>query len=412
MSAQTPGPANRARPRVVVVSEFYPRAADPVLGFWAHRQALATREAGADIRVLVLYRPLPARAKLGEGVGPALSELARLVRQPLLQERDGLEVRYVPFVSPERSRAYARWGAWAAPPLTLALRALRRRFAYELIHAHNAVPVGDAVLRARVDVPLVVSVHGGDVLFTAPRVRGGAAAVARTLSAARLVLANSRGVADLAAQHGARAVRVVPLGADPPPDRSSDPPARSDPERGPVLITVGHLVARKRHADVIRALALLASRHPGLGYRIVGDGPEREPLRALAAQLGVSDRVELVGQLEPDAARAALGGADLFVMPSTEEALGIAYLEAMAAGVPAIGAAGEPGPQEISAAGEGMRLVAAQDPTALAAEIGALVGDPQGRERLGRAGAETVARAFSWERCGRETVEAYRQALA
>ena len=236
--------------------------------------------------------------------------------------------------------------------------------------------------------------------------------MARTLSAARLVLANSRGVADLAAQHGARAVRVVPLGADPPPDRSSDPPARSDPERGPVLITVGHLVARKRHADVIRALAVLASRHPGLRYRIVGDGPEREPLRALAAQLGVSDRVELVGQLEPDAARAALGGADLFVMPSTEEALGIAYLEAMAAGVPAIGAAGEPGPQEISAAGEGMRLVAAQDPTALAAEIGALVGDPQGRERLGRAGAETVARAFSWERCGRETVEAYRQALA
>jgi redox-sensitive bicupin YhaK (pirin superfamily) len=40
--------------RVAVVAEYYPRAADPVLGVWAHRQALAARDAGADVRVLVL----------------------------------------------------------------------------------------------------------------------------------------------------------------------------------------------------------------------------------------------------------------------------------------------------------------------------------------------------------------------
>jgi len=44
------------------VAEFYPRSADPVLGVWAHRQALAAREAGADVRVLVLHRLVPPRA--------------------------------------------------------------------------------------------------------------------------------------------------------------------------------------------------------------------------------------------------------------------------------------------------------------------------------------------------------------
>ncbi|MBA2349563.1 MAG: hypothetical protein H0V81_14850, partial [Solirubrobacterales bacterium] len=45
--------------RVCVVAEFYPRAHDPVLGIWAHRQALAARDAGADVRVVVLHRPIP-----------------------------------------------------------------------------------------------------------------------------------------------------------------------------------------------------------------------------------------------------------------------------------------------------------------------------------------------------------------
>src|SRR3954452_4056969 len=50
--------------RVAIVAEYYPRAGDPVLGVWAHRQALAAREAGADVRVLVLHRPVPPRAAL------------------------------------------------------------------------------------------------------------------------------------------------------------------------------------------------------------------------------------------------------------------------------------------------------------------------------------------------------------
>ena len=51
--------------RVAVVAEFYPRADDPVLGVWAHRQALAARDAGADVRVLVLHRLVPPPRECG-----------------------------------------------------------------------------------------------------------------------------------------------------------------------------------------------------------------------------------------------------------------------------------------------------------------------------------------------------------
>jgi teichuronic acid biosynthesis glycosyltransferase TuaC len=389
--------------KVAIVSEFYPRADDPVLGVWAHRQALAARDAGADVRVLVLYRPIPPLSTPPRDMPHAL---LRLARQPLRTSLDGLDVRYVPFFSPPRPRSYGSWGAWAAPPLALALRRLRRRFPFDLVHAHNAVPAGDAVVRGRIGVPFVVSVHGGDVFHTAPRYPAGRTAVRRALQSARLVLANSAGIEAASRDLGARRTRVVRLGTDVPPE-----PAAPDRVRPPVLVTVAHLVARKRHADVLRAMARLADRRPDLRYLVIGDGPEREPLRRLAAELELGDRVELAGQLpHPEALRRART-ASAFVMPSIDEAFGVAYVEAMAAGIPAIGTAGEPGPREIAAAGPGMTLVPPGDVAALAAAIEQLVGDPHALAAAGAQARATVRAAFTWERCGAETVRAYADAL-
>jgi teichuronic acid biosynthesis glycosyltransferase TuaC len=389
---------------VAVVAEFYPRRGDPVLGVWAHRQALAAQAAGAEVHVLVLHRLIPPRASLAGGPGAALRALGDRVREPRRQLRDGLPVTYVPYVSPPRERAYPEWGAWAAPPLGLALRRLRRRMGLQLIHAHNAVPAADAVRRAGLDIPMVVSVHGGDVLYTASRFASGREAVARGLGAARLVLANSRGIAELAHTHGAREVEVVHLGADLP----SAARAKSDP---PALVTVGHLVGRKRHADVLRALAVLSGRHPTLRYAIVGDGPERVALEGLAARLGVAGRVEFCGQLRPAEAVERAQRCTLFVMPSTEEAFGVAYIEAMAGGLPAIGCRGEPGPEEIAAAGDGFMLVPPGDIERLTQRIDELLADPQRLREAGRRARATVAAHFTWERCGAQTVAAYERAL-
>ncbi len=385
--------------RVAVVAEFYPRRHDPVLGVWAHRQALAARDAGAEVTVFVLHRLVPPRRDPVAAVA--------LARQPREQRLDGLPVRYVRYISPPRARGYAHWGAWATPALR---RAIAREGRFDVVHAHNAVPAGDAVARARIGLPLVTSVHGGDVLWTTSRVPGGREAVERVLRGSRLVLANSGGIERLAREHGARETRVVHLGTDVP-----DAPATLDvtapaPGGAPaeaLLVTVGHLVARKRHADVLEALAEL----PGVRYLVIGDGPERGPLERLAAELGVAGRVEFAGQLAPAEALARARTACCLVMPSTEEAFGVAYIEAMAAGIPAVGCAGEPGPEEIAAAGGGIELVPPRSPAALAACLRALLGDREHLFELGARARATVEREFTWKRCGERTVEAYEAAL-
>jgi glycosyltransferase involved in cell wall biosynthesis len=161
----------------------------------------------------------------------------------------------------------------------------------------------------------------------------------------------------------------------------------------------------------VRALWLLRDRHPDLRYVVVGDGPEREGLGRLAADLGLDGRVEFRGQLPPPAARDAARRASALVMPSVDEAFGVAYVEAMAAGVPAVGCQGEPGPEEIAATGGGMVLVPPGDVEALAASISTLVSDAPYRRELCREARATVQRSFTWERCGEATVAAYEEAL-
>ena len=391
--------------RVAVVAEFYPRAADPVLGLWAHRQAIAARDAGADVRVIVLHRPLPSLAQARSGARAAARAAVRALAQPPRATLDGIDVTYVPFLAPPRPRSYGSWGRWAAPPLAVALRALRRRFAFDLVHAHNAVPAGEAVRRAGLGVPFAVSVHGGDVFHTAPGSPAGGAAVRAALGRAGLVIANSAGIEQRCRVLGARRTRVVRLGTD-------LPERRADPYPAPTVVTTGHVIARKRHADVLRAVALLRDRHPALRYLVVGDGPCAGDLRALAQELGIGDRLELAGQLPGDAALARTRRAALFAMPSTDEAFGVAYVEAMAGWLPAIAAEGEPGPREILAHGGGLSLVPPADPPALAAAIDDLLADERRLRSAGDEARATAERAFSWAACGAATVAAYEEALA
>ena len=100
--------------KVLVVSEFYPRRSDPVLGIWAHRQALAAKAAGAEVEVIVLHRPIPASRS-------ALSPKAwrAALGQPKRAVIDDIDVTYVRYPSPPRPRGYGNWGAWATPFLLL-----------------------------------------------------------------------------------------------------------------------------------------------------------------------------------------------------------------------------------------------------------------------------------------------------
>jgi phosphatidylinositol alpha-1,6-mannosyltransferase len=107
-----------------------------------------------------------------------------------------------------------------------------------------------------------------------------------------------------------------------------------------VLLTVGRMDSRERykgHDRVIRALPDLVRRGHDVVYLIIGEGDDRARLEGLARNSGVADRVRFLGAVDQNGLVDAYRTADLFVMPSTGEGFGIAFLEAMACGTPALG---------------------------------------------------------------------------
>jgi glycosyltransferase involved in cell wall biosynthesis len=400
--------------RVCVVAEYYPRRRDPVLGVWAHRQALAARDAGAEVRVLALERPLPGAAALRAAArgrpGALVAELRAFAAQPRRDSMDGIDVEYVRFASPRRERSYGGWHRWAARPLARALDRLHSRWPFELVHAHYAHLAGAAARpwTAVRRLPLVTSVHGGDLLaptLAAPEIRS---EIAETLRASAIVMCNSRATlrdaADLAGS-GER-MRVVHPPGEPPPEPL--PAKRVDP----AVATLAHVIPRKRHSDVLDAVAELRPRLPGLRWVVIGDGQELSALRERARALDLDDAIEWHGQLAPRAAMSELAPCHIMAMPSVDEAFGVSYVEALACGVPAIGCAGEGGPKEIAALGPGMLLVPPRDPPALADAMAAALADEGALAELSDAARRTAGEHFGPDACGRATVAGYEDALA
>ncbi|MDE2006045.1 MAG: glycosyltransferase [Rhodospirillales bacterium] len=185
-------------------------------------------------------------------------------------------------------------------------------------------------------------------------------------------------------------VRHIPNGIDLAAFRDAAPSALPFPPGTRVIGTVAALRPEKRLDRLLHALAAL----PDAALVIVGDGPERAPLAALAATLGLAGRVHFAGH------SAAPGGFyrgfDLFALSSDTEQMPLSVIEAMAAGLPV--AATDVGDVRAMLAHANAPFVTPRDPASLAAALGALLADRDLRTRLGAANRARAEAEFDQER--------------
>lgn len=153
----------------------------------------------------------------------------------------------------------------------------------------------------------------------------------------------------------------------------------------PLIVCVGRLHRAKGQDVAVRALGMMTT--PRVRLRLIGDGEELATVREAAAQAGVTDRVELLGELSDPAPH--LRAADVVVVPSRWEGQAIAMLEAMACGAAVVSTA-VPGSEALDGCGV---VVPVEDPAALARAMDDLLGDAERRATLGRdARSRAVAR--------------------
>lgn len=167
----------------------------------------------------------------------------------------------------------------------------------------------------------------------------------------------------------------------------------SIPESKIILMSVGELTKRKNHMVMIEALARL--KEYDILYVICGDGPLKAQLRAKAEELGVRDRLKLLG-FRKDIAELHKA-ADIFVFPSLQEGLPVALMEAMASGLPIV-ASKIRGNEDLISNNQGGYLVNPTDSEQVAKAIEKMIQNPKKREKMEKRNLEIITKY------GQETV--------
>ncbi len=322
-------------------------------------------------------------------------------------------VHRMPFSS-RRAKTFpnvVRWARWTGSRLS--------RGDIDLLQVGNIRPTGyvAAWTRARRGTPYVLYVHGSELLKERRKIRTrgpGRWSSRHILGGASAIIANSAATAALTRQlldelgvPERGRVRVVNPGADPDRFRPSEGGGEKH-DNGVVLLSISRLVPRKGIDTVIRALPPLLDAFPDLTYRVVGDGPDRRRLEALADEHGVRSAVRFEGHLPESGLAEAYREADVFVLPVREiaddddvEGFGIVFSEAGAAGLPVIGSRSGGVPDAVRHGETGL-LVEPDDVDDLREALRTLITDGELRRRLGRGGRAAVESYFNWDRAAAE----------
>lgn len=285
---------------------------------------------------------------------------------------------------------------------------------FDAIHAFFSVPCGAQayLLGQTFKIPYIVSLRGGDVpgyserfsflyVFLRPFIR-------YIWKRAAFVVSNSGGLKTLALKTNHKQdIRVIPNGVD--STQFSVAPGSTDGIFR--IISTSRLTPRKGLRYLIEALALLKTEHSVTNIEafLIGDGNERQALEALAKKLGVESQVQFLGRVPHETLPQWYARSDAFILPSLNEGMSNAMLEALASGLPLL-ATVTGGTEELLTDQKNGFYLAMRSAEDIADKIQCLLTDPELRKRCAVA-SRVRAEELSWKNVAKQYVELYKESI-
>jgi L-malate glycosyltransferase len=290
--------------------------------------------------------------------------------------------------STRATASFVSMAAFLPAGVRLGNRLLRQK-KFDVINTWFAIPSGivGGLIARRNSVPHVLTVIGGDIYdpskwYSPHRFAPSGAAVKWALKRADRHLAISSDIARRTREYFAfdRSIEVIPLGITEPDFRQVSREAVGMSDTRKYVVAVGRLVRRKDYPALLKAVQLMGRDDTSL--LILGDGPERDNLQALATELGIASRVELRGFVSDEEKFQILSNSDVFALVSLHEGFGVVYLEAMHCGLPVV-AANVGGQVDILEDGRTGRLVESGNVKELADALEGLLGHAEVAHQIG-----------------------------
>jgi len=285
---------------------------------------------------------------------------------------------------------------------------------YDCIHSHTIFPSGTIgnILKIKYKIPHIVTIHGADILSELVQSKKYYLRIKKVLDNADLVgfvseklkeLALTRKIIDRSKAKFKVIYNGIKLPAYLPGINWED--SDSNAVR---ILSVGLATKRKGYEYVIKAVALLRSKHKNIKYYIIGDGIDINYFKNIAKEQNVNDITYFLGDKKNEDVLAYMKNADIFILPSWDEAFGIVYLEAMTMQCPAIGTKGE-AISEIIEHGKNGYLVKPKSVEQIVHVLTILIENPKLRNIIANEGYKTVTNNYSWEKNAKEYLNALKK---
>lgn len=283
---------------------------------------------------------------------------------------------------------------------------------YDLTHSFFTVPCGfiSMILKWQYRLPYIISLRGSDVpgysdrfvflyKFITPIIKF-------IWNRSDAVVANSRGLKELALKsRPKKEIGIIYNGID-------IEVFKPDPEKRPkgkIIITTGatRVTHRKGIHYLIEAMAKLTSKYPQVCAKIMGDGNAKEEMEKLVDDLKIKNSVELIGRVPREKISPYYKEASIFVMPSLNEGMANAMLEALGSGLPIISTP-TGGADELVKDGVNGYIIKFRDSSDIAEKLEKLINDPELCRKMGEE-SRRIAETMSWQKVAQDYFDLYKR---
>ena len=395
--------------KILILSHMYPNKSNPVGGIFIHNYAKALFKAGCEVEVV---SPIPFSPRI-LWFNTKWKKYGDVPRFDIIDK--------IPVYYPRYIRLPGKWFHWVSSytmysGIVKTISNIVEDFKPDILHTHTATPDGYAglLLRKKFNFSVVCSFRGDDInsypfydsltMKLTKRVISQTDQLVAVSNALKLkaesfatpknkiqVIYNGCNIKNFVFNLESRIIVREKLGI---------------PLDSKVLIFVGNLLKSKGIDELMSAFILLSKKHTNLHLLIIGNGPEYQYIKDQALKNGLQDKIHLAGAQPHNKIPDFLSAGDIFVLPSYNEGLPNAVLEAMACSRPVV-ATKVGGIPEAVRDGETGFLVNIKDANVLIKSIDKLLSNEKLCTEMGLSGRKIIEENFSWEQNAQKHINIY-----
>ncbi|MFA6383027.1 MAG: glycosyltransferase family 4 protein [Parcubacteria group bacterium] len=286
--------------------------------------------------------------------------------------------------------------------------------AYELTHSFFTVPCGfvSMLLKFEFGLPYIVSLRGSDVpgysdrfvfiyKFITPIIK-------LVWKKSSFVIANSQGLKDLALESRTKKeIGIIFNGVE--IDRFKPDENLRNKEKFIITVGASRITHRKGFNYLIEAIAMLSPKYPNIYAKIMGEGNAKEELEQLVKKLKLDEKIEFLGRIPRENLAPFYQEADLFVLPSLNEGMSNAMLEALSSGLPLL-STNTGGADELLKDGSNGFIIKMKDASDIAEKIEKIIANKNLQDSMGKASRE-LAETMSWQKVAQQYFDLYKQTI-